>query len=296
VAFALQADGWWLRSAIVWAKPNPMPESVTDRPTSAYEMVFLLTKAERYFYDAAAIAEESAYPGDNRAIRTDTRKAIDVFCADNGSRARPGKPTGETRNARNVWTIASQPFKGSHFAVFPPDLAERCIKAGSSEKGVCPTCGKPWERELSSGVRVGNWEDPTLVMQQGHGAGAGRRRKQGYLESLKHPRQTLGWRPSCACPAHEPVPARILDPFGGAGTTGLVADRLGRDATLIELNPTYRDMGAERIQSDAPLFAEVTDCVDPFARPSEEDRKRWAAFDLEDAIERERQGFMRPQE
>jgi len=185
VAFALQSDGWWLRSAVVWHKPNPMPESVNDRPTSAYEMVFLLTKAERYFYDAEAIAEESAYPGDNRALRTDTRKAIDIACADNGSRARSGKPTGATRNARNVWTIATQPYRGAHFATMPPDLAERCIKAG------CPKGG------------------------------------------------------------------HVLDPFGGAGTTGLVADRLGRDATLIDLNGEYRAMGAERIVADAPLLVEI---------------------------------------
>jgi DNA modification methylase len=176
VAFALQADGWWLRSAIVWAKPNPMPESVTDRPTSAYEMVFLLTKSERYFFDADAIAEDAVRAGDWN-------------CA-NPPEGAPYAMTrrhqvGEKRNARNVWTIATQPFKGSHFATMPPDLAERCIKAG------CPS--------------------------KGH----------------------------------------VLDPFGGAGTTGLVADRLGRSATLIELNPSYRDMGAERVSADAPLFASV---------------------------------------
>lgn len=186
VAFALQARGWWLRSAIVWHKPNPMPESVRDRPTSAYEMVFLMTKSERYFFDTASIAEISAYPGDNRALRTDTRKALDIICADNGSRARTGNPTGETRNARNVWIIATQPYSGAHFATMPRDLAERCIKAG------CP--------------------------EGGH----------------------------------------VLDPFGGAGTTGLVADRLGRNATLIELNPSYRDMAADRVRSDAPLFADVS--------------------------------------
>ncbi len=182
VAFALRADGWYLRSAIVWHKPNPMPESVRDRPTSSYENVFLLSKRASYYYDAAAIAEPADFPGDDRHNRTDARKVSDPMCADGGSRARTGNPTGLTRNARNVWTIATQPYRGAHFATMPPDLAERCIKAGS---------------------RPGD---------------------------------------------------TVLDPFGGAGTTGLVADRLGRSATLIELNPEYARLARERITADAPLL------------------------------------------
>ena len=182
VAFALRADGWWLRQDIIWHKPNPMPESVTDRCTKAHEYVFLLTKSARYFYDAAAIAEPAEYPGDDRHNRRDTRKIVDPFCADAGSRARTGNPTGETRNARSVWPIATQPYSGAHFATMPPALAERCIKAGS---------------------------------------------KPGDM---------------------------VLDPFGGAGTTGLVAERLGRSATLIELNPEYARLARERITADAPLL------------------------------------------
>jgi|SRR5271166_969234 len=179
VAFALQSRGWWLRSAIVWHKKNPMPEPVTDRPTSAYEMVFLLTKSERYFYDADAIAEAAVHPG----VRIST--AYGNAGTGRGSTTDCGANAKETRNARNVWTISSQPFSGSHFATMPPDLAERCIKAG------CPKSGT------------------------------------------------------------------VLDPFGGAGTTGLVADRLGRSATLIELNPAYRDMSVDRIEADAGFFAEI---------------------------------------
>ena len=185
VAFALRSDGWWLRQDIIWHKPNPMPESVTDRCTKAHEYVFLLTKSARYFYDAAAIAEAADYPGDDRHSRTDTRKTADAMCADGGSRARTGNPTGITRNARSVWTIATQPYSGAHFATMPPALAERCIKAGS----------KPGDT--------------------------------------------------------------VLDPFGGAGTTGLVADRLNRDAILCELNPEYARLARERIKDDAPLFAGV---------------------------------------
>ena len=131
VAFALQADGWYLRQDIIWHKPNPMPESVTDRCTKAHEYVFLLSKSDRYFFDAEAIKEPSAYPGDNRASRRDLRKEIDPFCADNGSRARTGNPTGETRNRRSVWTVTTKPYAGAHFATFPPALIEPCILAGS---------------------------------------------------------------------------------------------------------------------------------------------------------------------
>ena len=181
LALALQADGWYVRSEIIWAKPNPMPESVTDRPTCAHEKVWLLTKGPKYFYDAAAIAEVSeCQPG---SIADVARGGF------GGKNTAPGKEAfraiRETRNARNVWSIASQPFSGAHFATMPRDLAERCIKAG------CPAGG------------------------------------------------------------------HVLDPFGGAGTTGLVADRLGRNATLIEINPAYREMGEHRIRDDAPLFAEV---------------------------------------
>jgi DNA modification methylase len=127
--------GYYLRSDIIWAKGNPMPESVTDRPTKAHEHLFLLAKSERYYYDAEAIAERSAYPGDNRALRTDTRKAVDPMCMDGGSRARTGKPTALTRNKRDVWTVAPANYPGAHFATFPPKLIEPCIKAGCPQGG-----------------------------------------------------------------------------------------------------------------------------------------------------------------
>jgi DNA modification methylase len=131
VAFALQADGWYLRSDIIWAKPNPMPESVTDRPTKAHEYLFLLSKSPRYYYDADAVRESYSGPmydgRDNGAIL-------------NGDRADRGKTIGMTnpagRNLRSVWTIATQPYPGAHFATFPQALVEPCIKAGSPEGGV----------------------------------------------------------------------------------------------------------------------------------------------------------------
>ena len=216
VAFALQADGWYLRSDIIWSKPNPMPESVTDRPTKAHEYLFLLSKSERYYWDAAAIAEPAqmwsgraatfdrsgnevaahVLPGqsaaqhrprvseaDRKALRTDTESRHRASIP--GGQSMQAEPNGR-RNKRSVWTIATQPFSEAHFATMAPELAETCIKAG------CPVGGT------------------------------------------------------------------VLDPFGGAGTTGLVSDQLQRHAVLCELNPEYIAISRRRIAADAPLFAEVS--------------------------------------
>lgn len=134
VAFALQADGWWLRSDVVWEKPNPMPESVRDRPTRAHEYVFLLAKSERYHYDAMAIAEAATMRPSGNKART--------FGGEVGDRPNDHLARGvswdgskTTRNARTVWKIAPQNFKGAHFATFPEELARRCVAAG------CPVGG-----------------------------------------------------------------------------------------------------------------------------------------------------------
>jgi DNA modification methylase len=138
VAFALQADGWWLRQDIIWHKTNPMPESVRDRCTKAHEYVFLLTKSDRYFYDAEAVSEASKYPEDNRKARQDletyrnqSSDSGQIRAVINPANAR----TYPTRNRRSVWTISTKPYSGAHFAVMPPDLVEPCIKAGCPEGG-----------------------------------------------------------------------------------------------------------------------------------------------------------------
>jgi DNA modification methylase len=128
VAFALQADGWWLRQDIIWSKPNAMPESVTDRCTKAHEYIFLLSKSERYFYDKDAIAEDAVWEGQGRTSRAPRPSAMPGAPSHVGLRRE--EVTGK-RNARSVWTIATQPYSGAHFATMPPDLAERCILAGS---------------------------------------------------------------------------------------------------------------------------------------------------------------------
>ena len=203
VAFALQADGWYLRQDIIWHKPNPMPESVRDRCTKAHEYIFLLSKSPRYYFDAEAIAEPladssiarltqptlNAQAGSNRVPgkTNGNMKAVGPRFGGNKygdddseqSRTKSGNEwTGASngkRNRRTVWTVTTKPFKGAHFATFPPDLIEPCVLAGSPVGGV------------------------------------------------------------------------VLDPFGGAGTTGLVATQNGRDAVLCEINPDYLNMARLRI-------------------------------------------------
>ena len=203
VAFALQSDGWWLRQDIIWAKPNPMPESVTDRCTKAHEYIFMLTKSAKYFYDAEAVAEAAVYVGvegqDANGFKNPLRfngKIARSAYQSGHSRRHAGfnkrwdetEARGEckdTRNKRSVWTVPTSPYSEAHFATFPPALIEPCILAGCPEGGT------------------------------------------------------------------------VLDPFGGAGTTGMVADRLKRNAILIELNPEYADMAKRRIEGDAGMFANV---------------------------------------
>lgn len=225
LAIALQEAGWWVRSEIIWAKPNPMPESITDRPATSHEKIFLLSKAPRYHYDADAVRQglaeasvarlaqnvekqEGSRRANGGAKTNGTMKAVGGPRRTNKRRssehAAPRHaghichtgieqtPRGEGRNLRNyepapvqVWPIATRPFSDAHFATFPPELAERCLLAG------CPKGGT------------------------------------------------------------------VLDPFGGAGTTALVADRMGLDCTIIELNPEYAEIARKRIVSEQGMFANV---------------------------------------
>ena len=138
VAFALQADGWYLRSDIIWHKPNPMPESVKDRPTKSHEYIFLLAKNKKYYYDHEAIKIPSKQPNDDRGARGNRKR----FPTEKISGIR-GPGVYPMANKRTVWTVNTKPFKGAHFAVFPPKLITPCILAGSREGGVVldPFCG-----------------------------------------------------------------------------------------------------------------------------------------------------------
>ena len=337
VALALQADGWWLRSEIPWIKDNPMPESVTDRPTSAHEKVFMLTqsgsptywthrdgKGSRtqpppdYVWQDKDTGQESDtavdgwkrvnlwrghdYFWDQEAVRTPMQessvKRLSQPTFDNqtggpkdpmsGNRShrkvlenlkqrghvRPhdgfnGKWDGMTKaeqvaggaNMRNYLVVATHPFPGAHFATFPPDLVTPLIKAGTSEHGVCAECGAPWVRMVDKPIppdhvysNARTSEDSKVRLSP-----LGIKRGSGYTMQNwrnQNPTQTTGWQPTCACAA-DVKPALCLDPFSGAGTVGLVADRLGRDALLIEISPEYAEMARDRIAGDNLMFADV---------------------------------------
>ena len=260
VAFALQADGWWLRSDIIWAKPNPMPESVTDRPTKAHEYVFLLSKNARYFYDADAVREE-AIKGASGSTFMNGKTGINGL----GRVSRAERIESAYRNLRSVWNIATEPFPEAHFATFPKKLVEPCIKAGTSEKGCCPACGAPWVREVKAGTPAPEPDrSPPKRLEPGQAGNVGAG-NMGFRASrlsgqemaawkASHPDVTTGWQPTCIHEAFDPVPCTVLDPFAGSGTTGIVALRLGRSFVGIELNPEYVEMARRRIENDAPLF------------------------------------------
>jgi DNA modification methylase len=182
VAIALQEAGWYIRSEIIWHKPNPMPESVKDRPTSCHEKIWLITKNKKYYYDAEAI-KEPCKTFDKNIRDRDTTKLNNT-----PGRTKMGglkKNNYIVKNKRNVWTVTTKPFKGAHFATFPKDLIEPCIKAGCPEGGV------------------------------------------------------------------------VLDPFGGSGTTGIVAALNNRNAILVELNPEYIKIAEDRIDKELGLFKQT---------------------------------------
>jgi DNA modification methylase len=289
LAFALRADGWYLRSDIIWSKSNAMPESVTDRPTKAHEYLFLLSKSERYFYDHEAIKDPSVYPDDDRKARASADHKTMPTNFVNGIRPKKQDEVGRrqytgfnerwdnhdgtytTRNKRTVWEIPTVPFPGAHFATYPPALVEPCIKAGTSERGVCPVCGAPWIRIVNREQRGTPYEYKTIGIP---GERSGRGRRPGAMgNGLKS--SYVGWQPTCQHDA-DPRPALVLDPFAGSGTTGLVARSLGRNFIGLDLSlPYLRDIARERLSltdlvewtqgiqagadgyHDLPLFVEV---------------------------------------
>ncbi len=303
VAFALQADGWWLRQDIIWSKPNPMPESVTDRCTKSHEYIFLLSKSAKYYYDHQAILEPIAESTIGRgpvdfggAKGRNYKEGIDVSDPNyragseqwgrtydyqkssrkmNGDNCKIGgngtglqghsgnydaegnllgNPLG--RNKRSVWEITTKPYKEAHFATFPPDLIQPMVMAGTSAKGVCPDCGKAWERVTESESST-SWE---LRKQNGatggcKDRGANQQQGKGISHDLYTATKTLGWQPTCKC-GKEPVQAIVLDPFAGSGTTLQVAKGLNRKAIGIEIKPEYCKLCVERLQ-EIPIPMEL---------------------------------------
>jgi DNA modification methylase len=247
VAFALQADGWYLRSDIIWSKPNPMPESVTDRPTKSHEYVFLLTKRARYFYDADAVREANIGAGWERSHADRHGHGNGEI----GASVRFGNnPAG--RNRRTVWEIATQPTPEAHFATFPEALVEPCIKAGTSERGACPECGAPWRQvvEKGGGTTGASWHDHSNDLKRGQVAPPSATFRDYY-------RRDIGWQPSCTCGTEETMPCVVLDPFGGSGTVAKVARDLGRSSILIEINPEYVQIAKKRLRIGEQLDSGV---------------------------------------
>jgi DNA modification methylase len=242
--------GYYLRSDIIWSKCNPMPESVTDRPTKAHEYLFLLTKSERYYYDADAIREpftdeRMGNPGapspkalviPGQSPHTFGRKVWDKVPENGG------------RNRRSVWTVATRPYKGAHFATFPPKLIEPCILAGSASKA-CEHCGAAWVRITEViGEKQRRWSGNDTPTREDNW-------RQDNGRDTQAIRATTGWEPSCDCDDNTGTARSVvLDPFGGSGTTGAVAEQHGRNAILIELNAAYLPLQHERLAKVQPVL------------------------------------------
>lgn len=294
VAFALQADGWWVRSDVIWAKPNPMPESIEDRPTKSHEHVFLLAKSERYFYDADALREPAADPRRRaraegtsafrgqaairprgpRAKRPPLDGAHGGAGADGlGARSFPNTRAPVGRTKRDVWSIATQPYHGAHFATMPSRLAELMVRAGTSV-ACCAQCGAPWERLVEiTGASSSELERERGTTGYARAYAHYGRAKQAINYRGNHydhvrERVTRGWAaPWCGHAPRDPVPCRVLDPFGGSGTTGATAHVLGRDAVLIDAQSEYLPLQRERI----------ADAIDLVSQPQRRARAKHAA-------------------
>ena len=313
VALALQDDGWYLRQDIIWNKPNCMPEAVDDRCTKAHEYIFLLSKNKDYFYDMDAIREpydelsmsRYKYPfgGDkNKQLLKDgirkpmiwmreyKGKAIKDYSSakaqdpsDTKRRILESMNEGVGRNKRSVWTVHAAPFKGAHFATYPPKLIEPCILAGTSEFGHCPKCHKGWVRVVDKSQQ--DYSKAVFPFKQADKSKFfGPRADSG--KNLPARKITYGgWRPSCECfgklkkrfigevPTYDEegnvngsrliyetvfksrdgtmppkVPGVVLDMFAGSFTTGIMAYKHKRSAIMIELNPEYIEIGKKRLR------------------------------------------------
>jgi DNA modification methylase len=278
LVLALQADGWWLRSRIPWIKRNSMPESVTDRPSSAVEYFFMLSKSKDCYWDQEAIRikakpetwgldKNGQYQGKNLA---DYKGAGVQVPGDIKSRIAKSNIAESGRNRRNSdWFMESwqglycedgeplalivnpQPHNhkkfGAHFATFPEKAIEPFVMAGTSEKGQCSKCKSPYERIIKSKDYHFPEKDKDDIQIQNN-VRIGRYKSGADFAKFKadNPTQFLGWRPTCECNAAV-EPQLVCDIFMGSGTVGLVALRAGRRMVGIELNPAYVEIGRKRL-------------------------------------------------
>lgn len=300
LAFALRADGWYWRGCYPWAKPNAMPESAKDRCTTSHSYVLHFAKSARYYFDGDAISEPAAWErwGDQTVVKDQPGAAswiqpkskrelqgeLDHRYAGlvgqrwkkdgrngNGQRERSDEMSGfderleradGRKHPRSVWTIPTQGYPNAHFATYPEELVRRCILAATSERGCCPVCGTPWEREMETSYEKSPVHGAGLVVGRHYETGANNFDGAG-MPRLNKKVETLGWRPGCDCGDERgvvlleelpPIPCTVLDPFLGSGTTAYVARKHGRRSIGIELNPEYADLAAKRMQQQS-LFA-----------------------------------------
>lgn len=300
VVIALQQDGWYLRSMIPWLKRNCMPESCDDRPNTSVEYLFLLSKSRDYFYDNEAIKVKYNKPLNRwggETLKSDTSKTHtykEMQKIGNSSAlriGRPIRPDSSGRNRRNsdwffeswqglyeeennplAFIVNTKGYSGAHFATFPEKLIQPCILAGTSEKGVCATCGEPWIRIVEKNNRINpSWngsrfdDGKNLINHPNVGRREEaktmtkyntRRDTAGRLSLLRQQARenggeytnitrTIGWKQNCHCPP-KIKKAIVLDPFMGSGTVALVASKLGRNYCGIELNPEYVKLSQKR--------------------------------------------------
>jgi DNA modification methylase len=297
VAFALQADGWYLRSDVIWAKKNGLPESCKDRPTKAHEYLFLLAKSDRYYYDQEAIREPLTDSSIQRLNQPnfdnqtggpkDYRNGTNTNRSARNTLENLKKSNKQGRNRRTVWSIATRPYKEAHFAVMPAALIEPCILAGCPSR-VCAECGEPW-------VRVVEKTGKSLPVSERHGRtghnGQPPQISGNYWEGPTT-KSTNTFTPTCTCNGyfedksitdyydweetdeakkeiikvyvpniplsnHPHRPGIVLDPFFGSGTTGEVAIKNKRGWLGIELNPEYVELAEKRIGRTQPALFAV---------------------------------------
>jgi len=295
LAIALQEDGWIIRSIINWTKPNPMPESVTDRPSNDFEYIFMMVKSPKYFWDKENVRNNYKYDG--RAKTSVEGKHCSI-------QHRSGERWPNSgANLKTTWTIPTEPLSCAvcsvcgkywhrkppnehcgqavigHFAAYPTKLVENCLKSGASEKGCCPICFSPWERILKPSEEYAKLLGKDIINKKDHdkedilNKGMSQKKTNPHVSAEYN---TVGWQPTCKCVSTgtpdfigdtdkhevtmsypEPIPCTVLDTFFGSGTTGLVAAKLGMNCIGIELNPNYVKMAVGRLKRELGLLCDV---------------------------------------
>lgn len=276
VALALQADGWILRQDVIWAKPNPMRESVTSRCTKSHEYIFHLTKSMEYYFDHVAIQTESAQGGKHRIAVRETGDRVSCCGADRA-------------NKLDVWFVPPKAYPGAHYATFSPELITPCILAGTSAYGCCAACGTPWERVVVKVGDTGEEYNHFGATRKGPAPGQAptSSQRKGYDRSLTSnrngmteagstlstntipKRETVGWEQKCGCQGASVEPCIVLDPFSGSGTTVATSLELGRRGVGIDLSEQYlTDDAVPRIEESIRSGRVVGETPKPIKRGS----------------------------